>query len=406
MTGSIKDYTPNFNLIIPEFNITGWHDYLEENFRSIDAMFYNLFEINNYKGIWTNNTVYNVDDVLFIGEDTTYSGRLIKVLVEHTTAGDGDFTQFFEENPTYYELFADASTAQIYAQQAKDWAVKMGGPVEAGLYSSKYYADLVNAISTEITSLYQIKDSMVNLDNIKENIVSVDNNKTNINVNANNINSIINTSNNILNINSVANNETNINTIANNLEYIQNTATNINDIITCSDNINAIQDAPQAASVAQTSATNAANSATSAQNASNLAQDWAIKTNGPVSGGEHSAKYWANVAEIIVSNRANTDLSNLSAVGENRFNAKQDTLVSGTNIKTINNNSLLGSGNINVAKISDIGDATITITQGGINKGSFTLNQKTNLTIALDTGGSDVEAFTASEIQTIWDGVS
>ena len=96
MTGSIKDYTPNFNLIIPEFNITGWHDYLEKNFRSIDALFYNLFEINNYKGIWTNNTVYNVGDVLFIGEDTTYSGRLIKVLVEHTTAGGGDFTQFFE----------------------------------------------------------------------------------------------------------------------------------------------------------------------------------------------------------------------------------------------------------------------------------------------------------------------
>ena len=27
---------------------------------------------------------------------------------------------------------------------------------------------------------------------------------------------------------------------------------------------------------------------------------------------------------------------------------KQDTLVSGTNIKTVNNNSLLGSGNINI----------------------------------------------------------
>ena len=33
----------------------------------------------------------------------------------------------------------------------------------------------------------------------------------------------------------------------------------------------------------------------------------------------------------------------------NQFNAKQDTLVSGTNIKTINNESLLGSGNINIS---------------------------------------------------------
>jgi hypothetical protein len=50
---------------------------------------------------------------------------------------------------------------------------------------------------------------------------------------------------------------------------------------------------------------------------------------------------------------------------------KQDTLVSGTNIKTINNQSLLGSGNIDI--------------QGG---------------------GTDVEAFTAAEVQTIWNGVS
>ena len=48
---------------------------------------------------------------------------------------------------------------------------------------------------------------------------------------------------------------------------------------------------------------------------------------------------------------------------------KQDTLVSGTNIKTINNASLLGSGNIDIQ------------------------------------GGSDVEAFTAAEVQTIWESV-
>lgn len=48
---------------------------------------------------------------------------------------------------------------------------------------------------------------------------------------------------------------------------------------------------------------------------------------------------------------------------------KQDTLVSGTNIKTINNQSLLGSGNIDIQ------------------------------------GGGDVEAFTAAEVQTIWESV-
>ena len=49
---------------------------------------------------------------------------------------------------------------------------------------------------------------------------------------------------------------------------------------------------------------------------------------------------------------------------------KQEILVSGTNIKTINNESILGSGNITIS------------------------------------GGTDVEAYTANEVQTIWNGVS
>ena len=53
----------------------------------------------------------------------------------------------------------------------------------------------------------------------------------------------------------------------------------------------------------------------------------------------------------------------------NAIATKQDTLVSGTNIKTINNESILGSGNITISS------------------------------------GSDVEAYTASEVETIWDSV-
>ena len=49
------------------------------------------------------------------------------------------------------------------------------------------------------------------------------------------------------------------------------------------------------------------------------------------------------IIDNLGNSGANTDLSNLTATGEAHFQAP---LVSGTNIKTINSNSILGSGNI------------------------------------------------------------
>lgn len=58
--------------------------------------------------------------------------------------------------------------------------------------------------------------------------------------------------------------------------------------------------AASSATNAGTSATNANNSATSASASAATAQNWAIKTDGPVSGSEYSSKYWADrAAEIL-----------------------------------------------------------------------------------------------------------
>lgn len=81
-----------------------------------------------------------------------------------------------------------------------------------------------------------------------------------------------------------------------------------------------------------------------------------------------------NISELnndagYITNSALTGYATESYV-TTAISGKQDTLVSGTNIKTINNQSLLGSGNIDI--------------QGG---------------------GSDVEAFTALEVQAIWESV-
>lgn len=61
----------------------------------------------------------------------------------------------------------------------------------------------------------------------------------------------------------------------------------------------------------------------------------------------------ANASDVATQQEVNVIAANVSALEVDMSN-KQPTLVSGTNIKTINNESLLGEGNIEVAKKSDI----------------------------------------------------
>ena len=79
-------------------------------------------------------------------------------------------------------------------------------------------------------------------------------------------------------------------------------------------------------------------------------------------------------SSILGSPYDNTNLSNA-------LDQKQDTLVNQTNIKSVNGNSLLGSGDLTIAN-----NPEITITQGGQTRGSFTLNQSTTETIEIDPG--------------------
>lgn len=147
---NIKTRTPNFKFLIPEFNTATWHDELEQNFRSIDALFYNLFGINGFSGIWKTDALYTVGQVLFIGEDngSKYEGRLVKIVHDTNTGGFSTFSEAISANPSDYEIFSDASTAQIYAELAKDWANKTTGTIitpkgeDTGEYSAKYYQKL------------------------------------------------------------------------------------------------------------------------------------------------------------------------------------------------------------------------------------------------------------------------
>ena len=63
---------------------------------------------------------------------------------------------------------------------------------------------------------------------------------------------------------------------------------------------------------------------------------------------EYATEQWVNEQGFL---KEHQDISNLATKSE--LNAKQDTLVSGTNIKTVNGTSLLGSGNIVIEASAD-----------------------------------------------------
>ena len=149
-------------------------------------------------------------------------------------------------------------------QLAKDWATKTDGPVDDGEYSSKYYAEQIIPIASDISAVAAIDDEVVAVAGNNTNITAVANNATNINaVNANktNINAVnsnktnIDTvATNISNVNSVGSNISNVNTVAGNNSNVTTVATNISSVNTCASNISAIQNAPAQAAAAAASA--------------------------------------------------------------------------------------------------------------------------------------------------------
>ena len=109
---------------------------------------------------------------------------------------------------------------------------------------------------------------------------------------------------------------------------------------------------------------------------SNSGATWTIDnsavTNAKVATGIDAAK----IADGSVSNAEFQYIGGLTSDAQTQINAKQDTLVSGTNIKTINSTSVLGSGNISVAPASGINATAIWMALQVQFKHRLTLNKQ------------------------------
>lgn len=118
---------------------------------------------------------------------------------------------------------------------------------------------------------------------------------------------------------------------------------------------------------------------TATQNALNLKAD-------------KTTTYTKTETDILLSGKQAT-ISDLAAIRSNAQAGKaaSDTIATYGNIVTHNVSEFAtaaqGAKADTAVQPSDLGNGTITITQGGITKGTFTTNQSRNTTIALDAGG-------------------
>lgn len=94
----MTEFSENYQFELPNFNVATWHDAVNGNFTSLDALIFALTGFSNFVGAWTNSTNYTAGQRVTDDDN----GTLWNCLVDHTSSASGSFTTERTNNPTYW----------------------------------------------------------------------------------------------------------------------------------------------------------------------------------------------------------------------------------------------------------------------------------------------------------------
>lgn len=98
----MSTFTTNLRLELPNFNVTGWHDAVNQNFATLDTVISAGAGAIGITGLWDNDVLYEVGNRLIDTDDD--SAWLCEV--EHTSALTGTFAADRAANPTFWSLLS------------------------------------------------------------------------------------------------------------------------------------------------------------------------------------------------------------------------------------------------------------------------------------------------------------
>lgn len=99
--------TPNLALNTPDFDVSPWHDLVNNNFLMLDAIIHTMFGITNVKGVYANSTAVSAGE-RYVDAVTT---EIYEVVVDYVTApAPMTFSGERAANPTKW-LLVDANAA-------------------------------------------------------------------------------------------------------------------------------------------------------------------------------------------------------------------------------------------------------------------------------------------------------